>query len=345
MKHLPVCGYLAVLLIAAGLAMCGGCGALAQMLPQVGPIGVGPFHISQAWDCNLPILPEIRFDNLSADAPDTGTPFNPQRATVVIIHGANPYAKAMGCGAYAWPDTFARAIQPAVGDAANILVCRFDGAAVGEAHTVRPRLPYVAQDLADFILASGLDHDLQLISHSAGSIVAHEVVRVLGYVEQVTFLDFAEETGASVLAEWEDFIARVGYLENYWVPGPYGTGFDLQAADNVSNVLILSNFANGSNLLVHFVPVFWYQETSRVPEAVGGFRWSLAGGTRKFAGIDFIEYQGFMFARPGDGSMSQLVDDGHPAAQGVRAAATEGRLTAETAPQVAGELGMTYIVP
>jgi hypothetical protein len=91
--------------------------------------------------------------------------------------------------------------------------------------------------------------------------------------------------------------------------------------------------------------VFWYQETSRVSEAVGGFRWSLAGGTHDFAGTDFIEYQGLMFARPRDGSMSELVDDGHPAAQGLRAAAAEGRLTAETAPQIAGELGMTYIAP
>jgi hypothetical protein len=345
MKYLTGRGHTAALLIAGGLAFYGGCEGLAPVLPQVGPIDVGEFDISQVWDCNLPILPEIRFDNLSADAPDTGTPFNPQRATIVLIHGANPYAKAMGCGAYAWPDALARAIQPAVGDAANIMVCRFDGAAVGEAPTVRPRLPYIAQDLAAFLVGSDLDHDLQLISHSAGSIVVQEVVRLLGYVEQVTLLDFAEESGVSLLAEWDDFVASVGYLENYWAPGRYGTGSDLRAADNVSNVMILSNFTNGSYLLVHFVPVIWYQETSRVPEAVGGFRWSLAGGTREFAGTDFIEFQGFMFARPRDGSMSELADDRHPAVQEVRAAAAEGRLTAETASQVASGLGLTYISP
>ena len=335
---------MAAVLLAVAAAPGGGCYDPAQV-EQIGPIDVGSFNMSHAFDCRVPLASEVRYENWSANAADLEAPFDPTRPTIVLIHGTNLHAFYLGCGAYVWPGRLARALQPAVGSTANILVFNFDAVAATDPSTVGARMEGLAWELGAFLEENGLEHDLQVISHSGGSALAHELIHALGYVEQVTFLEFAPQTREKLVLEWDEILMRVGYLENYWVPGPMGIGEDLPPAAKVTNVLLLSDYHNVPHLLKHFVPVTWYQETIGREDIVGGFGWSLAGGTWECAGLDVIEYQGFMFARPKDGSMSQLTDDQHPAAQGLREAAAAGRLSVETAAEIGRELGLTFLEP
>ena len=277
--------------------VCAGCGTVVERLPapNTEPVyKLAGFFEYKMFDCEIPTTTEMQLLNFSSDADSTVSPFDPSRPTLVFIHGRNTVATDQVCGGYRWPRELATVIAARIGARANLVVFQHDILAALPPPDYDAALPEISDFLLSELIRLGLTDDLHLVSHSGGMVPLLNAVNQLGFVRQVTLLDGPWISHPIILEDTDAFYSRVGYLENYYVPPPWGLGAPLPPATNVSNVRIASDFDDAS-LMDHFAPIAVYLETVKHPDADAGFNFSFIDGTWESRGHDFIEINSLLY--------------------------------------------------
>jgi len=213
--------------------------------------------------------------NLSADATDPDEPFDPDRPTVVIVHGLNVLPCLVR---YAYLDDMAAAIAARVGTAVNIAALDYNSDSFvsllpgpNPSHTAE-----VGHRLGQELVARGVTdgEHVQMIGHSLGAFAVATAAAELGGVAQITLIEAAWFHQPRLLCEY-GLIEVADEVEHYW-SNAFG-GFGLPLADpKAFNHLVRAQdlpVAPEPGLLhwAHFTMVLWYLETVDDLDATVGF--------------------------------------------------------------------------
>lgn len=165
--------------------------------------------------------------NVSAGAV-AGSPIDPNRPTVVVVHGLNPFAPLLRCNI---AECYADAIGARYGPGVNVLSWDWNSATMP---SLRPRVndeQAVAQGyaLGRTLLRLGIDPaNLHLIGQSSGAVVVAAAARVLVNatgrpVGRLTLLDPVGSQHPLIFGRLGAITAAAS-IEHYWAPGPSGFG-------------------------------------------------------------------------------------------------------------------------
>jgi len=213
--------------------------------------------------------------NLSADAADADEPFDPERPTVVIVHGLNVVPCLLR---YGYLDDMAGAITARVGAAVNIAALDYNTDSIVSLlpgpnpwHTAE-----IGRQLGRELVARGVTDGerVQMIGHSLGAFAVATAAAELGGVAQITLIEAAWFHQPRLLCEY-GLMEVADEVEHYWSNAFGGFGVPIDDPKAFNHLVRAQDLPVAPELgllhWAHFTTVLWYLETMIDLDAKVGF--------------------------------------------------------------------------